>query len=96
MNETTTLTPMQILLVWTLLGILLTWLVIFAVLALRSSSREKVDPKDLPTPHRSFAAVTASATLHVVSSPTRETAVPVAAIVGTEASNDPGYRHADG
>ena len=95
MNNVTILTPLQILLVWTLLGILLTWLVIFAILAFRSSSREKVDAKDLPTPSRSFPALTASTTLHVVSSYPREEVVPLAAMVGAEVSNNPGYPHAE-
>jgi predicted secreted protein len=95
MNAATILTPMQILLVWTLLGMLLTWLVVFAVLALRSSTQEKADPKDLPTPSRSFPALTAPATLHIMTTSPVGGAVPVAAMVGAEASNDPGYPHAD-
>ena len=93
MNEVTILTPMQILLVWTLLGLLLTWLIIFTVLAFRSSTRGKVEKDDLPTPSRSFPALTAPATLHVITS--SPGAVPVAAMAGAEVPNDPGYPRAD-
>ncbi len=40
LDVSTTLTPTQILLVWTLLSILLVWLVVFTFLALRPTSRE--------------------------------------------------------
>jgi hypothetical protein len=93
MNETAILTPMQVLLVWTLLGLLLTWLLIFTVLALRSSTREKVEPKDLPTPSRSFPALSAPATLHVITSSSVGVTLPVVAAV--EAASDAGHSHGE-
>ena len=91
MNESTILTPMQVLLVWTLLGLLLTWLLIFTVLALRSSTQEKADANDLPTPSRSFPALSAPATLHIITSSPVGMALPVAAVAAVEASSDTGY-----
>ena len=90
MNESAILTPMQVLLVWTLLGLLLTWLLIFTVLALRSSTREKADHSDLPIPSRSLPTLSAPATLHVMTSSPVGVAFPVAA-VAVEASSDAGY-----
>jgi hypothetical protein len=92
MNASTLLTPtQQVLVVWTLLGLLLAWLIIFAVLALRSSAREKNDLDDLPTPSRSFPALTAPATLHVMTSSSTGVPLPVAAVATFETSNDGGY-----
>ena len=91
MNGSTTLTTTQILLVWTLLGLLLTWLIIFTVLAFRSSTREKVEADELPTPSRSFPALTAPATLHVITASPVGVPMPVAAGTGIESSNDAGY-----
>ena len=95
MNGSTMLTTTQVLLVWTLLGLLLTWLIIFAVLALRSSAQEKVDLDDRPTPSRSFPALSAPATLHVVTSSSVGVALPVAARATVEASHDAGYPQED-
>ena len=93
MNETAILTPTQVLLVWTLLGLLLTWLLIFTFLALRSSTQEKVDPKDLPTPARSFPALSAPATLHVISSSSAGVTLPVVAAI--EAAGDGRHSHGE-
>ena len=91
MNELAILTPMQVLLACTLLGLLLTWLLVFTVLALRSSTREKADMHDLPTPSRSFPAISAPATLHVITSSPIGVALPVSAVAAVEASSDAGY-----
>jgi hypothetical protein len=91
MNGSTTMTQTQMLLVWTLLGLLLTWLIIFTVLAFRSSAREKVEKDDLPTPSRSFPALTAPATLHIITSSHVGAQLPVAAMANIESSNDAGY-----
>lgn len=91
MNGSTTLTPTQLLLVWTLLGLLLTWLVIFTVLAFRSSTREKVEMDHLPTPSRSFPALSAPATLHIITSSPVGAPLPVAVGANIESSNDAGY-----
>jgi hypothetical protein len=50
-------TPTQIIMAWTLLGVLLTWLVIFASLAFRSRPSKLVDSDDLPTPTGSFPII---------------------------------------
>lgn len=94
MNEAAILTPMQVLLVWTLLGVLLTWLIIFTVLALRSSTQEKVGPKDLPTPARSFPALSTPARLHVISSSPAGVTLPVAA-AAIEAVSDARHSHGE-
>ena len=52
-------TPTQIILAWTLLGALLVWLVIFAILALRTQQSELNDVDEMPTPAHSFPAITA-------------------------------------
>jgi hypothetical protein len=91
MNYSVLSTPMQILLVWTLLGLLLTWLLVFTVLALRSSAREKAKTNDLPTPSRSFPAISAPAALHVITSSPGGIAFPIATAGSVEASSDAGY-----
>jgi hypothetical protein len=51
MNVTTTsFSPTQMILAWTLLLLLLSWLIIFAALALREFVMKKVEWEDLPTP----------------------------------------------
>jgi len=44
-------------LAWTLLGLLLTWLITFTVLALRVFVSKKAEWKDLPTPPKPFPAI---------------------------------------
>lgn len=93
MNGSTTLTLTQMLLIWTLLGLLLSWLIIFTVLAFRSSTREKVEPDDLPTPSRSFPALSAPAMLQIITSSSPVGApLPVATVVNVESANDVGYQ----
>lgn len=58
MNIFTLSTPTQMILAWTLLGALLVWLVIFATLAVRAREIEQNDADELPTPARSFPAIT--------------------------------------
>jgi hypothetical protein len=58
MNVTTTsFSPTQMILTWTLLGLLLSWLIIFTVLALREFVMKKAELEDLPTPTRPIPAV---------------------------------------
>ncbi len=53
MNVTTTsFSPTQTILAWTLLGLLLSWLIIFTILALREFVMKKADWEDVPTPSR--------------------------------------------
>ncbi|HEU0001210.1 MAG TPA: hypothetical protein VFQ36_09945 [Ktedonobacteraceae bacterium] len=58
MEVSTLSTPTQMILAWILVGLLLTWLVIFATLALRNRRIEPVDVDELPTPAGSFPAIT--------------------------------------
>ena len=59
MNVTTSaFSPTQMILAWTLLGLLLTWLITFTVLALRVFvSNKNKEWNDLPTPARSSPAI---------------------------------------
>ena len=58
MNVTTsTFSLAQMILAWTLLGLLLSWLIIFTVLALRSFVMKKDEWEDLPTPSTPSQAV---------------------------------------
>ena len=52
MDPSTNFSLTQLIIVWTLLGLLLTWMVVFAVLALRSHSRESWVQEDVPVPSR--------------------------------------------
>jgi len=54
---TSTFSATQIILSWTLLVLLLTWLITFSVLALRAFVSKKAEWKDLPTPSRPFPAI---------------------------------------
>ncbi len=47
----------QVILAWTLLGLLLTWLITFAILALRSFFTKKAGWEDTPTLSSSFPAL---------------------------------------
>jgi hypothetical protein len=58
MNVTTsTFSLTQMILAWTLLGLLLSWLITFTVLALRSFIMKKDEWVDFPTPSTPFPAV---------------------------------------
>ena len=58
MNVTTTsFSPTQMILAWTLLGLLFSWLIIFTVLALREFVMKKAELEDLPTPTRPIPAL---------------------------------------
>ena len=50
-------TPTQMILAWILLGILLTWLVVFAILAFRFRSSETKELDDVPTPTGSMPII---------------------------------------
>ena len=53
MNVTTSAFSLtQMILAWTLLGLLVSWLIIFAALALRVFVMKNADWEDLPTPSR--------------------------------------------
>ncbi len=50
--STTSFTPTQMILAWTLLVLLLSWFILFTALALRDYVRNKVEWEDLTTPSR--------------------------------------------
>lgn len=54
---TSTFSATQMILAWTLLGLLLTWLITFTVLALRAFVNKKAEWNDLPTPSKPFPAI---------------------------------------
>jgi len=58
MEVSTLSTPTQMIMAWILVGVLLSWLVIFAALALRTRRVEPIDVDELPTPVGSFPAIT--------------------------------------
>ena len=49
MDPSTNFSLTQLIIIWTLLGFLLTWMVVFAVLAIRCRSRETVHQQDAPS-----------------------------------------------
>ena len=65
MDITALSTPTQMILAAVMIVILLSWFIIFATLSLRSNPRPKFDEQELwdelPTPARSFPAVTVPA-----------------------------------
>jgi hypothetical protein len=52
----------QMILAWTLLGLLLTWLITFTLLALRSFVMKKAEWEDLPTPTKPLPAISIQST----------------------------------
>lgn len=60
-----TMTPTQLLLLWTLLGFLLTWMVFFAVLALRPAHRKRAEFEDLTASSR-HPSIASTPSLHVL------------------------------
>ena len=60
MNISALSTPTQVILAWSLVGVLLLWLVIFSALALRTQQIEQNenDMDETPTPAGSFPAIT--------------------------------------
>lgn len=55
--STTSFTPTQMILAWTLLVLLLSWFMLFTAVALRDFVRNKVECEDLGTPSRSIPIV---------------------------------------
>ncbi|MEO9059206.1 MAG: hypothetical protein ACR2H5_12130 [Ktedonobacteraceae bacterium] len=60
--------PNQTVIIWVLLGFLLAWMVIFAVLALRSNPQNAEWSNELPTPANTFPVTHAHTpmTLHMI------------------------------
>jgi len=74
----------QLVLTWTLFGILLIWMVTFAVLAIRPHSSKKVALDDFPTPSHPIPLVSAPTILRVIASQ------PLQSTVGAMSSEPPG------
>ncbi len=55
--STSTFTATQMILAWTLLGLLLSWLIIFAVLSLRVFGMKNAESEDLSTPSGPLPAI---------------------------------------
>jgi len=55
--STTSFSPAQMILAWTLLVLLLSWFILFTALALRDFVMNKVEWEDLTTPSRSIPIV---------------------------------------
>ena len=55
--STTSFTPTQMILAWTLLVLLLSWFILFTALALRDYVRNKVEWEDVATPSKSIPIV---------------------------------------
>jgi hypothetical protein len=63
MNVTTSgFSPTQMILAWTLLGLLFCWFIIFTVLALRDFVMKKAEWEDVPTPSRPLPAISRQST----------------------------------
>ncbi|GAC1623055.1 MAG: hypothetical protein NVS4B7_14420 [Ktedonobacteraceae bacterium] len=62
--DATTLASTQAIVIWTMLGLLLAWMVIFAVLAFRPHRMELDQQDSWATPSNSFPVTTASKVLH--------------------------------
>ena len=77
MDVSTTLTIAQSFMVWTLLGLLLAWMVTFAVLALRTNPTVTIKAEELPTPANSFPAIAVPKSTLLRVRATQPVAVPV-------------------
>ena len=73
MDPSTNFSLTQLIIVWTLLGLLLIWMVVFAVLALRSHSRESWVQEDVPIPSRPRLRISSLVPkLHMITSSPRQ------------------------
>ncbi|MBA2392913.1 MAG: hypothetical protein H0V70_09230 [Ktedonobacteraceae bacterium] len=54
MDIPTTMTPIQLSLIWLLMGLLLTWMIVFALLALRPERGKKIEPEPSSASNSSF------------------------------------------
>ena len=66
MDASTNFLLTQLIMVWALFGLLLTWMVIFAVLAIRSHPYETLAQEDLPTPSTPLPAISMLPKLHMI------------------------------
>lgn len=69
MDPSTNFSLTQLIIVWTLLGFLLTWMVVFAVLAIRSHPHETLAQEDVPAPSRPLPGLSSTLPkLHITTS----------------------------
>ena len=74
MDPSTNFSLIQLIIVWTLLGFLLSWMVIFAVLAIRPHSHETLAQEDVAAPSRPFPGISSLLPkFHMVTSQSAET-----------------------
>jgi len=69
MDASTTLANTQALVTWTMLGLLLIWMVIFAVLAFYPYGIKREQPEQKGIPPSTFPVTPATRRLHVIASP---------------------------
>ena len=81
MDASTTLTATQVILVCTLLGFLLAWMVTFAVLALRSHPTDAMQSEESTSFTNSLPVTSAPTSMHVIALPTTPPP-PVQATIG--------------
>ncbi len=74
----------QLVLIWILLGFLLTWMITFAILAIRPQSRNNVKREEQLTPSQPLPAISTPSVLHVIVSQ------PLPSHVGVASQEPPG------
>ncbi len=92
MNDPSASMPViQMFLSWTLLGVLLAWMLFFAFLAFRPQKVEGRELAELPTPSGAFSAITPRTSFRRPSTPVEvATNAPVAATTSAEPVRDVG------
>jgi preprotein translocase subunit YajC len=74
----------QLVLIWILSGSLLTWMITFAILAIRPQSRNNVQQEDRLTSSQPLSAISTSSVLHVIVSQ------PLSSHIGVVSQEPPG------
>ncbi len=87
MDVTTTLTATQVLLTCALLGFLLAWMVIFAVLAFRSHPTDAMQSEESSLHTHSLSTTSAPPSLHVMTIP-QTPPLPVTAVIDEHGNTD--------
>ena len=69
--STTTMTGIQLTVIWTLLGFLLAWMILFALLALRPETKQQTTPEEItiPAPHTLPATPPVPSMLQILAAP---------------------------
>lgn len=89
MNPSATISSTQMILSWTLLGVLLAWMCFCAFLALRPPKARKRETAELPTPSGAMPAIASHVPLRRASAPV-DMSFSGVATVPSEASSDVG------